>query len=662
MSRHLHLEVTNKKSQTNSRESGRERFFTVLAVLLPLLFFVLLEGGLRLAGYGDDYPLFLPINGFTDYLYTSRDVANRYFSQQESVPSIPFDSFTRVKGESTIRVFVQGGSSAAGYPFYFSGGFSDMLEQRLLQSYPGRNVEVVNTSMAAVNSYTLLDLADEIIEQQPDAILIYAGHNEYYGALGVGSAESIGRWRPSVMLYLSLKKLRTVQALREMVAGIFRLVGDRERGEAPGSTLMARMVGDKSIPYGSATFDAGIEQFRANMSDLLAKYRRQNIPVFIGTLVSNARDHRPFVSGLSDQTDQASWQEAFEVAIRTASAGDTVTALARLDDLIAADDLSGDAYFARAKLLDGLGRLLDAKSSYYAAKDRDDLRFRAPEAINVVVREVAEEYDAVVVEIQSAFEAASPSGVPGADLMADHLHPNATGFFEIASAFYDAIVEARVFGPRGYPIGKNLARTQMLFTELDSLVGVYRVQLLKASWPFQPIGAPAVPVELSPATFPESLAVQVFRKKITRLDGLDKLRAYYLARRDGPNALRATLATIQRYPFLASPFIGAADILVEQGALDQALTYYEAANDRQETAQAYRMIGGILLRQNKREEAIPNLELSLELEPDNPQALYNLAGAYALTTDYDKSRETVTRLLELRPNHADGKRLLASLP
>ena len=29
--------------------------------------------------------------------------------------------------------------------------------------------------------------------QEPDAVLIYAGHNEYYGALGVGSTESLGR-------------------------------------------------------------------------------------------------------------------------------------------------------------------------------------------------------------------------------------------------------------------------------------------------------------------------------------------------------------------------------------------------------------------------------------------------------------------------------------
>ena len=64
------------------------------------------------------------------------------------------------------------------------------LEERLQATFPGREIEVINTALTAVNSYTLLDQADEIAGQRPDAVLIYTGHNEYYGALG-------GRWRPA---------------------------------------------------------------------------------------------------------------------------------------------------------------------------------------------------------------------------------------------------------------------------------------------------------------------------------------------------------------------------------------------------------------------------------------------------------------------------------
>jgi len=80
--------------------------------------------------------------------------------------------------------------------------FSRILNQRLSDAFPEKQIEIVNTATAAINSYALLDFMDEILEKQPDAILIYAGHNEFYGALGVASTETLGKFRPLIKLYL----------------------------------------------------------------------------------------------------------------------------------------------------------------------------------------------------------------------------------------------------------------------------------------------------------------------------------------------------------------------------------------------------------------------------------------------------------------------------
>jgi hypothetical protein len=53
----------------------------------------------------------------------------------------------------------------------------------------------VNLAMPAINSFSLLDMTPEALAQKPDALIIYCGHNEFYGALGAGSTESLGRWR-----------------------------------------------------------------------------------------------------------------------------------------------------------------------------------------------------------------------------------------------------------------------------------------------------------------------------------------------------------------------------------------------------------------------------------------------------------------------------------
>ncbi len=206
--------------------------FTAAMFLIPVAFFAVVEGALRVFGFGAAYPLFVPVDGRPEYLYQNRDVARRYFTHVENVPSSLADFFEAEKDSSTFRIFVQGGSSGAGFPFYYGGSFSRMLEQRLIQTFPARHIEVVNTSMAAVNSYTLADFADEILVQQPDAVLIYAGHNEYYGALGVGSSESVGGSPLLIRTYLALSDLRLTQALRRLIAWTAQAAAGRTRGEA----------------------------------------------------------------------------------------------------------------------------------------------------------------------------------------------------------------------------------------------------------------------------------------------------------------------------------------------------------------------------------------------------------------------------------------------
>ena len=120
---------------------------------IPVLFFVYLEGGLHIFGYGQDYPLFVPVPEAPDYLVMNQLVARPYFRREARVPTVLHDVFLARKDSQTVRIVVQGGSSAAGYPYYYGGSFSRMLEQRLQQIWPERRVEVINTAVAAVNSY-----------------------------------------------------------------------------------------------------------------------------------------------------------------------------------------------------------------------------------------------------------------------------------------------------------------------------------------------------------------------------------------------------------------------------------------------------------------------------------------------------------------------------
>src|SRR5688572_14158916 len=306
---------------------GKRAAFTLVMALVPVLFFLLLEGGLRLFGYGGDYPLFVPADGFPHLMVQNREVARRYFVHQRNVPNANADYFAREKPAGSLRVVALGESSTAGFPFYWGAAFPRILGNRLRAAYPDREVEVVNTAMAAINSYTLLDFAEEVIAIEPDAVVIYAGHNEFYGALGAASSESLGRNPGIVRAFLALGRFRTVQLLRDAAGAAQRAMAGGARGQRPDGTLMGRMIGEQSVPLGGETFRAGRRQLSENMDRLLGRLREARIPAYVGTLASNERDQQPFATVHSPRADTVAWSSAIAAGQAAGRAGDRAAAV-----------------------------------------------------------------------------------------------------------------------------------------------------------------------------------------------------------------------------------------------------------------------------------------------------------------------------------------------
>ena len=600
-------------------------------------------------GYGDDFPLFVPVPEAPDYLVMNQQVARRYFRREARVPTGLHDVFLARKDSQVVRIVVQGGSSAAGYPYYYGGSFSRMLEQRLQQSWPERRVEVINTAVAAVNSYTMLDLADEIINIRPDAIIVYAGHNEYYGALGVGSSESLGRNRQVVRLYLNLQSWRTMQLLGSALGSLAREAPDS--GAVP-TTLMERMVGRQTIPFRSPTYEAGLRQWQRNLSGLLRKYRQHDIPVLVGTVASNERTHAPFISGTSAGFNlEASYREALE-------SEDLGSAIAQMEEVAELDSIAAQPFFALGKLLDAAGRYSSARDAYLKAKDRDQLRFRAPEAINDISHTEAEAGGAWFVDTQNALVRAAQDGIIGSDLMLEHLHPNVEGYFLIADAYYEALLSKDILGIPGRYVPTEAARQEVLFTSVDSLFGQYRVWQLLSAWPFEPLGTPLDPLDSLQARTPvEAIAQELFRGEIQWYEATDRLRMHYERQSDYHRALQASLAMIQQYPYMPRPYAQAADILVRQGRTQEAVTYFEAANDIEETAAVHFMLGMLHLRSGRVVAAKNNLEQAVTLDPANVSMRLQLTQYYVVVREWDQAAASVDALMKLDPELEAGHEL-----
>jgi tetratricopeptide (TPR) repeat protein len=339
---------------------------------------------------------------------------------------------------------------------------------------------------------------------------------------------------------------------------------------------MARVVAEDRIPYGSDLYERGLEQYRANLRALLHRYRKAGVPVYLGTVVSNERDRKPFISAHGEGADVGAWQEHFDAASRAFTAGDPETALSELDAAVAIDDLDAAGHFARGRVLEALERYDEARAAYLAAKDRDELRFRAPEAINQVLREVAEEEGAQVVEVQEAFQRAATHGIVGDDLMLEHLHPNVEGYFVLADAFYRSLHEQGAIGPWEHPVSADQARREMPVTEVDRLYGEDRIAGLTAGWPFSDGEGRFRP---PPATNSvERIAQNLYRGSYPWPDAMRELLDYYRSQGATAEAAKVAALLADAFPYRPQDQRAAAELLRDAGRADYR-TYQRRLDD-----------------------------------------------------------------------------------
>lgn len=574
------------KTDKNAKNKRYNVVFKLIAILIPFVVLFSFEGVLRIVNYGDNLDLFIknPVEGYEKYMIVNPEVGKKYFQKFEYTAPAN-DIFLAEKPENTLRIFVMGSSTVFGFPYERNLMFSRILHKQLEDAYPGKKIEMVNTAITAINSFTLVDFADQILEQKPDAILIYAGHNEFYGAFGVGSNETMSKNKILTRLHITLMDLKMYQLVRNSIAGLSKAVAGKNDGEIHG-TLMKRMVRNPDIIYGSEKYKIAMERFRQNMDEILTKADQQKVPVFISELVSNVHDMKPFNSISENGAESA--QTVFESAQKAEKEGD----------------------FDRALEL------------YYKAKDLDCIRFRASEDVNGIIDELAGKHKAHKIPLLKVFQENSPNKLIGNNLMTEHLHPNIEGNFLMSDAFFREIVDSRILGDASLieiP-SRNYQKQNWGYSELDSLLGVHRVELLKGFWPF--ITDPSKEYNYKNSyrskSVVDSLAFSKVKNPAMAVEDLRLQLAEYYEKSGKPEkAFKEYEALIRMNPYIAVNYRDAANLLLQLGDLRLALKYFEKSLEFEDSFFAKFRIGEIYFLKADYENAVKSFEQAFAIAPDD---------------------------------------------
>lgn len=411
---------------------------TILATALPLALLVLLDGGLRLVGFGTSFDFLVPDEQPGVYR-TNPQFTELFFPASFGLKPANL-RLTKQKAADTYRIFVIGESAAMGVPEP-AFGISRQLAAQLEQRDPRRKIEVFNFGVTAINSHAILRIVRQAVRFEPDLLVVYMGNNEVVGPFGPGSVlagRTYPRWLVRTSLWIGATRIgqlvrRTIDAVR--AAG-------RPVQEWRGMEMFARNAVEAHDPRLANVY----ANFEGNLADMLAVARAADVKVVVSTVAVNIRDCAPFVSrhrpSLS-ASEMEAWSQSVTQATRAADLGQGGQARQEFERALAIDPSFAETHFRLARVLEQQGDLSGARKHYREALELDALRFRADARINAIIRRVAASDPTTATLVDAARELGSDDtslvAPAGANLFFEHVHLRWEGNYALGRLLAPAV-------------------------------------------------------------------------------------------------------------------------------------------------------------------------------------------------------------------------------
>jgi len=599
-------------------------------------------------------------------------------------------SFPVKKGPATTRIFCFGGSTTYGRPFDGRTAFPRWLKELLQASCPEERFQVINAGGISYASYRIVPLIREALQFEPDLVIIYTGHNEFLERRTYSTLFDQGRTLVAVRSFL--ERLHVYQGLKRLMQpALNRLVQPNKKEDSRGASdkmqesraRVGRKPKDKRTLLGEevrAILDdsAGLElyhrdegfsrgvvrHFAHNLKAMVTLCRNAGVPVILVEPDSNLKDFSPFKSQHGDGVGfagRSELDEKVERAARLTRDGKFEESLSLLDEVVRDDPLFADAHYWKGKALIGVGRNRKAHESLIRARDLDVCPLRATSPILDEIRKVGASGNTVFVRFREVMKKGllyrvDKTGIPGNDCFMDHVHPVIRGHQMLAETLLDEIVALGLFqgcrkltdaerGEVNSRVMKSLS-PDFLATKDLNLAKVLRwagkkqeakVALLRAAKLLE--DNPEIHKILANFHTEEGNHQAAIRasEKAVRLSGDDPLMIYSLAvtlYESGAKdeAVEMYKNLVKRRTRIPAAYSNLGIIHLEEGRAEEALNVLETGLETCPDSSPVLGAHGLALAvSGKPAEGIPWMVRALEIDPGNPDHLYNLAAMYSLT-------------------------------
>jgi len=670
----------------------------LMAVGVTVVFFLLLEGVLALAGvkprlYAEDpfvgftstSPLFIKdVDADGRHIYRTADNKLRLFNSQ---------SFPVEKADGTTRIFCVGGSTTFGRPFDDATSFCGWLRELLPEIDPSHRWEVINAGGVSYASYRVALLMEELVGYEPDVFVVYSGQNEfleartYSGIIAMPPAvRGLGSLAARTRTYAALGgAIESIRSGGKEVASVTTLSDDV-------ITRLDASIGPDDYHRDLAQRRQVIDHYRFNLMRMAEIADSVGASVHLVVPASNLEHCTPFKSEHAEglgQDGEARWDEAMAKTRQAVIDGDVEAALRHLETAREIDPHHAAGLFATGTFLAQVGRFDEARVAFEQARDEDVCPLRILGEMESIVREVAMDRGLGLTDFESVVDRQAADGIPGSDVFLDHVHPTIEGNGLLARSILDDLIgnttvtpstewDEAVFEAVGNRISARIDDTDrgLALMKLSKVLGW--AGKIQESWRLAQQAVRLAPTD-SAVQYQAGLTAQLmgqseeaiihYRNAITIQPDVDLPRQnlgvllqqqgdmdgaveQFRAARENARDQKTSEANKLN---LGDALVGQGFIRYRQGRIPEAIRCFEESNQLiPGRADTLGRLGQAQLAGRQIPQAVASLETAVQLAPSDGIILNRLAVAYVSAGRMDEAATAWREALRLSPGLKDA--------
>ena len=422
----------------------RRMLFRVAALALPMLAWIMAEGLLgrmlpAIKGSAHD-----PWLGFSDHLdlFTLDEESHRYQIDEAHHYAFEPTGFLAEKSANTLRIFCLGGSTVQGRPYSIETAFPAWLQHSLETIHPSSQFEILNLGGISYASYRLLPILKEVLQYQPDLIILCTGHNEF---LEDRSYKQLKHAAPMMGEWLQwARQSHVIEATLQLGSLLARkptdptpILGHRVRA------ILDYERGAEKYHRNTPWMRSVEQHFSGNVERMIQLCQEEEVPLILLNPCFNLKDSPPFKSEHREDWNpevEEDWKRALQVA-REQLDGAPEESIKNLRRALSLDPNYADTWYALGQCLLQQAQWQEAKRCFQRALEEDVCPLRIRASMRHQITDLARRHEIPLLDLQSLAEKEAPVGLVGDTFLVDHVHPSIHGHQTIALALVGRVQE-----------------------------------------------------------------------------------------------------------------------------------------------------------------------------------------------------------------------------